>query len=238
MLYKEDYDLEFLGKCSNDELESLFKILAYDRDGKKRMYGKLLDSEEYKTYGNDYKKYWKRITGEFQLYGSGCIPFVLAGNAVYNISLNMSEYTLFRKRKKTEEEVEKGMLLYYNDIINNTLDMLDIDYSKEKSLEIKEEKFIESVFKRLITKLSEIEMIEMLSKMGIEILDLKNISLESLIERIKKFDGVKCNKAVNIIGEKISSKGINYIFGGTGKERVIPFIVIIIGLRKLTKERK
>lgn len=33
--YKFDKDLEFLGKCTNEELEGLFNILVYDKDGKK-----------------------------------------------------------------------------------------------------------------------------------------------------------------------------------------------------------
>ena len=74
MAYQYDSDLEFLRQCKNEDLEVLFNFLSYNRDGQKRLNGKLLESEEYKLYKENYNKYWKRIAEEFQMYSSGTIP--------------------------------------------------------------------------------------------------------------------------------------------------------------------
>lgn len=81
MNYIYDENLEFLKKCTNEELEGLFQILAFDpKNGKKRLTTSLLKSEEYKKYGNDYNKYWERIATELQLYGGNTIVNIFRGN--------------------------------------------------------------------------------------------------------------------------------------------------------------
>ena len=81
MSYIYDEDLEFLAKCSNDELEGLFEILAFDpKNGRKRLTTSLLKTEEYQTYKTDYKKYWKTIASELQLYGGNTFANIVRGN--------------------------------------------------------------------------------------------------------------------------------------------------------------
>ena len=70
MAYKNDENLEFLSKCTNEELEVIFNILVYDKDGETRFSELLTVSDEYKKYGTNYKNYWKRIAEEYQHFGS------------------------------------------------------------------------------------------------------------------------------------------------------------------------
>lgn len=83
MNYIYDEDLEFLKKCSNQELEGLFQILAYDpKNGHKRLTTSLLKSEEYQKYKEDYHMYWERIAGELQLYGGNTLVNIFRGKGV------------------------------------------------------------------------------------------------------------------------------------------------------------
>jgi len=82
MSYRQDKDLEFLGKCDNEDLGELFKLLTYDpKDNLKRLTETLFISDEFKQYGHDYKKYWKRIAEELQLFGGNTISNVFRGGS-------------------------------------------------------------------------------------------------------------------------------------------------------------
>lgn len=84
MGYIYDKDLEFLSNCNNEELQGLFELLAFNpKDGNKRLTSSLLSSNEYKEFKNDYKKYWKKIAAELQLYGGNTIiNLIRGGNGV------------------------------------------------------------------------------------------------------------------------------------------------------------
>ena len=62
MAYTYDENLEFLGKCSDEQLKDLADILIYDTDGKFRNTEKITSTNEYKKQENIIKykgKYYK-----------------------------------------------------------------------------------------------------------------------------------------------------------------------------------
>lgn len=80
MSYIYDEDLEFLKDCTNEELESLFQILAF-HNGHKRITTSLLKSQEYKTHKKNYKMYWQTLAQELQLYGGNTFANIFRGNS-------------------------------------------------------------------------------------------------------------------------------------------------------------
>ena len=66
MAYIYDADLEFLGECTDEQLKNLAEVLIYDKDGEKRITEFITISDEYKTYGERYSRYWKLIAEELQ----------------------------------------------------------------------------------------------------------------------------------------------------------------------------
>lgn len=76
MAYRKDEDLEFLAKCSNEDLEPLVEILIKDKDGKTRYTEELTKSKKYMRYSPDHQKYWDDIAAEIQTFGANTIATI------------------------------------------------------------------------------------------------------------------------------------------------------------------
>lgn len=87
--YRSDSDLEFLAKCSNEDLSTLVSILTVDpKDRKKRRSESLTGSSAYKRHFQDYKSYWEIIAAELQTYG---------GNTLVTTFLRFGKGVLYRE---------------------------------------------------------------------------------------------------------------------------------------------
>lgn len=65
MSYVFDEDLEFLGKCSDEQLAKLAEIIINDDDGKFRRTEEVTETNEYKRYKENYSKYWEILVCDF-----------------------------------------------------------------------------------------------------------------------------------------------------------------------------
>ena len=223
MAYQYDSDLEFLRQCKNEDLEVLFNFLSYNRDGQKRLNGKLLESEEYKLYKENYNKYWKRIAEEFQMYSSGTIP-----NIQNTIGIPLSFYL----------NQNKKLYFKYNEVLEQKLNDLKIYFEKFFPVELKEDLLFLYAVEKLFEKLSPAEKKDLLLKIGFEVVDLKEISIKSIFEKKIIADDLKFWKTCKIVAEFISRKGLIYIFERDYAVNEIIFILIIAGLRRINKENK
>lgn len=150
MSYRYDNDLEFLGKCTNEELKELFNILVYDpKDGEERFSSTLTLSDEYKKYGTDYSKYWKRIAEELQLYG---------GNTIVN---NIIRF---------------GSGVTYREILEDVAKNLKVTYTKSSSTQEIEDSILEKVLFEIFSKISEDEAKKLFSEFSDDELVLKNLN--------------------------------------------------------------
>lgn len=222
MSYQYDLDLEFLGQCKNEELEILFNFLSYNRDGQKRLNGKLLDSEEYKLYKEDYNKYWKRIAEEFQMYSSGRIPNIQNSVGIpFGFYLNQNEKPYLK----------------YNEVLEQKLNDLKIYFEKFFPIELKEDLLFLYAVEKLFEKLSPAEKQDLLLKIGFEVVDLKEVSIKNIFEKKIITDDLKFWKASKIVAQYISEKGLIYVFEESYFVREIIFILIIAGLRRINKDK-
>lgn len=140
MSYIHDNDLEFLERCTNEELKELFTLLVYDpKDGKERFSSTLTLSDEYKKYGTDYSKYWKRIAEELQLYG---------GNTIVN---NIIRF---------------GSGVTYREILEDVAKNLKVTYTKSSSTQEIEDAVIEKILSNLFSKMSKEEIKEFFSEIS------------------------------------------------------------------------
>ena len=69
MAYREDLDLEFLGQIKSEDLNTLVRCLAYDKDGNERIMQMLTYNDLYKRYYPDHHQYWREIAAEVQTFG-------------------------------------------------------------------------------------------------------------------------------------------------------------------------
>ena len=163
MSYRYDNDLEFLGRCTNEELKELFDLLVYDpKDGEQRITSTLTYSEEYKKYGTDYSKYWRRIAEELQLYG---------GNTVVNNFIRF------------------GSGVTYREILQDVAKTLKVPFDKIASTEKIEyvvlEKILSEIFARMSPKevkkiFSDLSNDEIVSKIKNSATDVNSAQLENL----------------------------------------------------------
>ncbi len=140
MSYTYDADLEFLGECTDEQLKNLAEVLIYDKDGEKRIAEFITISDEYKTYGERYSRYWKLIAEELQKFG---------GNTIANT---------FRL----------GRGVKYDEILNDVLDNLKISYSKSSHIIEKENDLIERIFDDMLKDMPAEKRMELVKDMDLK----------------------------------------------------------------------
>lgn len=177
--YKFDKDLEFLGKCTNEELEGLFNILVYDKDGKERISEELINSKECKKYGRNFRMYWEEIAGELQYFG---------GNSFANF---------FR-----------GSGVEYEEILNDVLDKIKINYFKPDTVEEKENLLLAKVMENMLDKMSLEEKKVFAKEIGIKELDLSKGAMALACQGMIRLGGIGLINLSKFIAAYISKIAI------------------------------
>lgn len=80
MGYRNDPDMEFLGKCTSAELEPLVHYLMCDKEGGLRATETLSVNEDYQRHQPDHRQYWTAIAAELQHFGANSIASLLRGD--------------------------------------------------------------------------------------------------------------------------------------------------------------
>ena len=216
MSYRYDNDLEFLGRCTNEELKELFDLLVYDpKDGEQRVTSTLTYSEEYKKYGTDYSKYWRRIAEELQLYG---------GNTVVNNFIRF------------------GSGVTYREILQDVAKTLKVPFDKIASTEKIEyvvlEKIISEIFAKMSPKearkiFSELSNDEIVSKIKNSATDFNSAQLENLTFSLlnKGITGIIGGILAGPIGLLLNGLIIADI-AGPATRVTIPAVMLIATLRR------
>ncbi|BCX78887.1 DUF3944 domain-containing protein [Campylobacter sp. 19-13652] len=122
MPYRKDDDLEFLGSMNSVDLADLVRCLMYNKDGNLRLTQSLNVSAEYRRYGDDYAKYWKRIAQELQTFGADSLVSFLRG----------------------------GMGVRYEEILKDICDSIGVGYSQNESVQTIERRLVAFVLSNAI----------------------------------------------------------------------------------------
>ena len=107
MSYRNDEDLNFLGKLSNEELEPLLNLLMFDKDNKKRFTEQITSDVRYIKNTPNHSAYWDLIAEEYQKFGANSIV------------------SLFRK----------GKGVTYKEILCDVCDKMKVNYNKKSKTE-------------------------------------------------------------------------------------------------------
>lgn len=97
MAYRDDPDLAFLSKCTDEELDDLVYLLIYDKDGNARLTEELTMTDVYKKYKPRHSLYWKEIAGEIQCFGANSLATIFVAVKVFCIR---KSYAMFVKNSK------------------------------------------------------------------------------------------------------------------------------------------
>ncbi len=195
MAYRYDSDLEFLGKCSDEDLGDLFNLLTVDpKDGVGRLHETLTISDDYKNYRRNYSLYWKRIAEELQLFGGNTISNIFRGSSgvpYHEIASDVAKYLKISISKETSTE----------EIENKILEKFLVDVFGELTEEEKEE------------FLHELKLGEVLEGKTFSNTNLKTIGMSYIAKEIFRKGGFASYKltmiVVNALWKSMFKKGLS-----------------------------
>ena len=140
MAYRYDPDLEFLSKCTDEDLNDLVYCLTYDKDGSKRLTEELTLSDAYKKHHPYHSLYWEEIAAEIQCFG---------GNTFANI---------FRGGK--------GVL--YKEVLCDVCDKMKVNYNKNSTADRIEDALLSKILEDSLEKMSPDEIRQLAAELGIQ----------------------------------------------------------------------
>ncbi|HAT2866213.1 TPA: DUF3944 domain-containing protein [Serratia marcescens] len=189
MAYRDDEDLAFLAKCSDEDLNGLVDCLIYDKDGKTRWTEELSSSENYKKFKPQHSLYWEDIAAEVQCFG---------GNTFATV-------------------IRQGKGVKYREVLIDVCDKMKVNYNKKSSVEIIEQCLLLKVLNDALEKMSPEELQTFAREIGVK--DIKGVTAKSLVSAFQvifKAGGFKSYKLTLIIANAILKAliGRGLSFGG------------------------
>lgn len=189
MAYRYDEDLEFLSKCTDEDLNGLVDCLIYDKDGETRWTEELSSNENYKKYNPQHSKYWKDVAAEIQCFGGNTFATMLRG----------------------------GKGVEYREVLTDVCDKMKVNYNSKSSVENIEQCLMLKVLNDAFEKMSPEELKDFAREIGVKNLDgLTAKGLVSAFQIIFKAGGFKSYKLTLIIANAILKAliGRGLSFGG------------------------
>lgn len=233
--YEYDTDLEFLKKCRNEELQSLFDILVFDKDGIKRTSEQLTNSASYKRYGKNFRMYWDEIAGELQHYGGNTIANVLRQHGIeYEEILDDVMEKLNLDTGSSVEETE-------NILLEHVFEQMVKDMSIEQKMKLAKELGLKELN---LGKASVAVIVQGIIKIGGSGLTKLALMIAGYISKIAvgKIAMAGAGKAIGVltgpIGWGITGVWTLFDIASPAMRVTIPASVMVSCLRKIVKERE
>ena len=140
MAYRYDKDLEFLSKCTDQQLSDLVYLLTHDKDGKARWTEKLTGTTAYKRHHPRHSLYWEEIAAEIQCFGANTFA------------------TLFRGGK--------GVL--YKEVLSDACDKLKVNYNAKSSVAAIEQNMLMKLLEQAIDSMKPDEINELATELKLK----------------------------------------------------------------------
>lgn len=205
MAYRYDPDLEFLSKCTDEDLNDLVYCLTHDKDGSKRLTEELTLSDAYKKHYPYHSLYWEEIAAEIQCFG---------GNTFAN---------MFRGGK--------GVL--YKEVLCDVCDKMKVNYNKNSAVGRIESGLISKVLEDSLEKMSPDEIRRLATELGIK--NTQNITKQVLLgsfQTIFRAGGFKSYQltviVVNAVLKALIGRGLSFA-GNAAATRVFAVLSGPIG---------
>lgn len=205
MAYRYDPDLEFLSKCTDEDLNDLVYCLTHDKDGSKRLTEELTLSDAYKKHYPYHSLYWEEIAAEIQCFG---------GNTFAN---------MFRGGK--------GVL--YKEVLCDVCDKMKVNYNKNSPVGRIESGLISKVLEDSLEKMSPDEIRRLATELGIK--NTQNITKQVLLgsfQTIFRAGGFKSYQltviVVNAVLKALIGRGLSFA-GNAAATRVFAVLSGPIG---------
>lgn len=151
MAYRNDSDLDFLGKMKSEDLNDLVYCLTHDKDGNIRLAEELTSSNRYKAFYPDHFQYWERIAAEIQCFGANTFATMLRGG--------------------------EGVL--YKEVLTDVCDKLKVNYNKDSRTETIENNLLMKILTDAVERMTPEELKELAEATGVKNTD--GITAEAMI---------------------------------------------------------
>ncbi|QLB13516.1 uncharacterized protein YaaW (UPF0174 family) [Bisgaardia hudsonensis] len=205
MAYRYDPDLEFLAKCSDDDLKDLVDCLIYDKDGKQRYTEELSNSKGYIRYNPEHSKYWKDIAAEIQCFGANSLVTIFRGG--------------------------EGVL--YKEVLQDVCDQLKVNYNKNSKVERIEQGLMQKILETALEEMDAKELQKLAISLGIK--NTEGLTPEALFasfQTIFRLGGFKSYQLtvtiVNAILKAILGRGLT-IAGNAALTKIMSILTGPIG---------
>ncbi len=132
--YLNDEDLDFLQRCSEDQLAELTRLLTHNEKGKARLSSTLQHNELFRSmegHPEQHRCNWQLIAGELQHYGGDSIANKLRGHGkLYRaILLDVAKRLKLKANKEsTTFEIEQDLLSHF---LRNAWQKMDAEQKQE-----------------------------------------------------------------------------------------------------------
>ncbi|MFV9062407.1 DUF3944 domain-containing protein, partial [Enterobacter roggenkampii] len=141
-VYRDDADLQFLGRCENEALDLLVSLITHDpRDNTLRWTETLSGSDNYKRFWPAHRNYWQEIAAEIQTFGASSIASAFRGG--------------------------KGIL--YREVLCDVCDHTGVKYIKEETTAAIELSLLMGLLEKSLSEMSAEELREFADSMGTEL---------------------------------------------------------------------
>ncbi len=138
MAYRNDPDLEFLSKCSNEDLGVLVDILTKNKEGNSRFTQELTLNEEYKNNFPNHSVYWKLIAAELQCFAASTFAtWIRGGEGVLYKEALVDVCNRMKVNFNSDADVELIERNLLMKILTDSLDQMDTEAMKELVADLK-----------------------------------------------------------------------------------------------------
>ncbi len=180
-----DEELDFLDKCSNEDLEVLVKILTHDIDGNERITEELTSTYSYKQHYPNHKMYLPLIKDEIHDYGGNTFMNIFRGNGVK-----------------------------YKEILIDCAKKMKVNFNSKNSVEDIEQYLLMKVLEESLEKTSLEELKKLLEELDIKTTNFTKQAIIAAIQMTIKKGGFKTYKiaviVANSLSKQIMGKGLSF----------------------------
>lgn len=136
--FLQDPDLDFLAKCSNEDLKVFADLLVYGEDDKPRMSEALSKDRVYKeNYPNNLQAAWKEIAHEFQLFGGNTFANLIRGYGVPYREILMDVCDKKNVNYKKTSSTERIEMYLIQKLMDDALDYMSDEQLQEVLADLK-----------------------------------------------------------------------------------------------------
>lgn len=141
-VYRDDPDLQFLGRCENEDLDLLVRFITHDPGDKSLRWTETLSgSDNYKRFYPAHRNYWQEIAAEIQTFGASSIASIFRG----------------------------GKGVQYREVLCDVCDHTGVKYKKEETTETIELSLLTGLLEKCLSGMSQEELREFADSMGTEL---------------------------------------------------------------------